>query len=121
MDLEAEEELAGVSRELKDYVKDGNLELTKALIEKNKNRLDINKKYPDNTTILSVAAEENRFDIVKLLLFEIQSQIKDINCLSSDNKTVLMHAVIHDNFDSVVYMLTLGANVNLRDDVSVVQ
>ena len=71
-------------------------------------RLDINRSLKDGANAIIIAAQENKYQLVKLLLLNGA----DANSKIPNGWNVLMLAIRTGNFDTCKLLVDKGANVN---------
>jgi len=90
-------------------VGDGNLKETQEAIRAG---ADVNMRRADDSTILSLAAEQGNLDIVK----ELIKDGADVNGSPSDGQTILMRIADLGSLEVVKELIKDGINVNAKDD-----
>ena len=88
-----------------EYIQEGNLEQLKKI------KLDVTAKTKDDYTLLHLAAECNKFDIVEFLL----TQGADINAQNKEGNTPLHLAITQKNHNLIDYLLAHGADINAQN------
>ncbi len=84
------------------------LELVEDLIFDRKFRLDVNRPLKDGTNAIIIAAQEDKYQLVKLLLLNGA----DANSKIPNGWNVLMLAIRTGNYDTCKLLIDKGANIN---------
>jgi len=89
----------------------GDLEVVQEYIEVEKGDVNNIDKY--GYTLLILAADNNRIDVVKYLI----GKGADINYQDIYNRTALNYATLRENNDIVRFLIEANANWNLKDNL----